>query len=352
MSSPFEPGLIVRLQPRTVAVFRASRIGDFVCATPALRALRAAMPFAAITLVGLPLVRDLAARCASIDRFEPFPGAPGIAGQFFEPARALDFFVRMQADAFDLVIQMHGSGVYSNPIALMLGGRATAGFIRRNDPPNHLAAAYPVPDHLPEIRRLLAFTAFLGAPARGEHTEFPLEREDEHRADEVLRGHEPPYIGLQPGAREATKRWPADRFAAVANALVGRHGGTAVVLGAVEERDLLRNVAGRLRVPHLTVPAQISLPVLGAVVGRLSLLVSNDSGPAHIAYALGTPTVTVFGGTAPWRWQPLVPGPFRLLAHHVPCRPCDYASCPFGDACLRAVTTDEVVATAEEVMWK
>ena len=137
MTGAFTPGLLARLpqSPRKVAIVRALRIGDFLLTTPAFRALRAALPEAEITLIGLPFVRELVERSTRLDRFVEFPGFPGLAEQFFDARRALDFFARMQAECFDLAIQMHGSGVYANPFTLMLGARVTAGYVRPGDNP-------------------------------------------------------------------------------------------------------------------------------------------------------------------------------------------------------------------------
>jgi len=121
MSDPFTPGLLSRLgeTPRKVVVLRASRIGDFLCSTPAFRALRTALPGAEITMITLPLLQDLVTRSPHLDRFIPFPGFPGIAEQFFDARRAVQFFQEMQAEHFDLAVQMQGSGIYSNPFRLL-----------------------------------------------------------------------------------------------------------------------------------------------------------------------------------------------------------------------------------------
>ncbi len=125
---PFDPGLLTRLpRVRKVAVVRASRIGDFICATAAFRALRRAVPDAELSLIGLPLVEDLVARSHHLDRFISFPGFPGMAEQFFDSRRAAGFFVEMQGENFDLVVQMHGSGAHSNIFSLLLGASVTAG---------------------------------------------------------------------------------------------------------------------------------------------------------------------------------------------------------------------------------
>jgi ADP-heptose:LPS heptosyltransferase len=352
MTDPFAPGLLSRLAepPRKVALLRASRLGDFLCAVPALRALRAALPEAEITMITLPLLRDLVARSPYLNRFVAFPGFPGIAEQFFDAQRAVDFFREMQAQQFDLAVQMQGSGVYSNPFTLLLGARVTAGFVRPGDPPGRLDAALPVPEQEHELRRMLALTTFLGAPPQGEELEYPLWPQDHAAAEALLAGLARPLIGLHPGARARTRRWALDRFAAVGVRLQRRHGGTIVVLGDAEERPAAEAVAQQVGGPCLSLAGRTSLAVLGAVIARLAVLVTNDSGPAHVAYALGTPTVTVLGGGRPAAYLPLMGGPYRILAYEVPCRPCEYAECPVGYTCLRGVTVEQAVEAASAVI--
>ncbi len=351
-ATPFTPGLLRRLTPapRKVAIVRPGRLGDFICATPAFRALRRALPEAELTLIALPFARELVARSPALDRFVAFPGYPGIAEQWFEARRTTAFFVTMQAERFDLAIQMYGSGVYSNPVTLLLGARATAGFIRPDDGPGPLDAALRWPTDRHEVHRLLDLTTFLGAPPAGDHLDFPLWPEDHRAAEALLRQATPPLIGVHPSAREAVRRWPSERFAVAAAALQRRHGGTVVVLCAEEDAALARQVANALPGPTVDLTGRTTAPVLGAVIARLAVLITNDSGPAHIAYALHTPTVTVFGGNLPSMWGPLHDEGTRVLAHPVPCRPCTGATCPIGYPCLVGVSVAEVVRGASEVM--
>ncbi len=301
----FTAGLLARLNPAParVALLCASRIGDFICATPAFRALRAALPEAEITLIGLPFVRDLVSRSPHLDCFHEFPGYPGIAEQFFSAPGTLAFLQAMQERRFHLAVQMHGSGVYSNPFALMLGARYAAGFIRPGDAPGRLDAAYPWRPGLPAVRRPLELVHFLGAPPRGEHTEFPLVPQDHGRAAELLDGLRQPWIGLHPGAREPGKCWPLEHFCELAWRLQEETGGTIVAIGGPDEANGGRAIAAQT--PHaVSLAGTLSLPVMGAVIARLSLLVTNDSAPAHIAYALGAPSITLFGRTDPREWGP------------------------------------------------
>ncbi len=350
MKTPFLPGLLARSgRLDKVVLVRASRIGDFICAVPAFRALRAALPSAKIALIGLPFVHDLCARLPHLDRFIPFGGFPGIAEQFFKPARTVRFFSRIQSEKYDLAVQMHGTGVFSNSYTLMLGARLTAGFIRPEDPPGVLDAAYPMPLSGHETGRLLAFTAFLGAPPVSEMPEFPLLDRDHAMAAKLLAQATPPFIGVHLFARKPEKCWPAHRFMKAALRLREEYGGTIVLIGGKDNRVMAQSVAGRIGCTCCDLTGLTSIATLGAVIDRLAVLLTNDSGPAHIAYARGTPTVTIFGETDPERWGPPREGPFRVLKRLLPCAPCMEDTCESDYACLRGIAVDETVRAATEV---
>jgi ADP-heptose:LPS heptosyltransferase len=352
IKNAFAPDILSRLPgpPRKIALLRASRIGDFLCAVPAFRALRKALPEAEITMITLPMLHELAIRSPYLDRFVPFPGFPGIAEQFFDARCTGHFFQKMQAEHFDLAIQMQGSGVYSNPFTLLLGAKTTVGFVRPGDAAGLLDAALPYPEGIHEIRVLLALMSFLGVAAHGEEIEYPLWPSDHAAAAALLQDAEPPFIGLHPAAREATRRWAPERFAAAALKLRQRYGGTVVLLGEPEECISGELLARQIGQPCLNLIGKTSLVALGAVIARLAVLITNDTGPAHIAYALKTPTVTIFGAGNPETNGPLQDGPYRVLAHPVPCRPCGYSACPIGYTCLYGVTVAHVVNAAEEII--
>jgi ADP-heptose:LPS heptosyltransferase len=334
---------------RKVALVRASRIGDFICATPAFRALRKALPGAEIILIGLPFVAPLARRSPWIDRFVPFPGFPGMAEQFFQAREALLSLGRMQAGRFDLAVQMHGTGVYSNTYTLMLGARATAGFVREGDGPGRLDAALPMPGGH-ETERLLALMGFLGVPSAGTACDFPLLAADRSAAGRLLKDCALPLIGVHLYARKTEKRWPVERFAAAAAEVRMRHGGTVVLLGESGPQSAVQAFTENLGPPVTDLTSRTSVAVLGAVIERLAVLLTNDSGPAHIAYALGVPAVTIFGETDPERWGPPLEGPFRAVVRNLPCRPCEEEGCASDYACLRGVSVERVVEAASDVI--
>ncbi len=352
MRQPFEPGLLQRLPetPHRVVVLKASRIGDFLCSTPAFRALRAALPSARMTLITLPMLSQIGKRLPYFDEVLEFPGYPGIAEQLYSPDHTLAFLESVQAEKFDLAIQIQGSGVYSNPVMLLFGARWNAGFIRPGDPPGLLDAAINWPESGLEVERILKLPEYLGAPSQGLHTDFPILQEDIAQAGDLLHKFPPPYFGLHPSARDLTRRWPLERFLAVGLTLVKKWGGTLILIGEQAEREAIDEAIRTLPISCLNLTGKTTLPVLGGILTQLKAFITNDTGPAHLAYALQIPTVTIFGGGDLQRYSPPQSGPFRLLAHPVVCRPCSYIECPIEYKCLMQVTVEQVVAAAEEVM--
>jgi ADP-heptose:LPS heptosyltransferase len=330
----FTPGLLARLPepPGCVAIVCASRIGDFLCATPAFRALKRQLPGARFTLIGLPFVQELVERNPHLDDFAPFPGFPGMAEQFFNAALAVDFFREMQQRRFHLALQMHGSGVYSNIFTLMLGARCTAGFVREGDRAGRLEAAMVWPASVHAARRALALAVFVGAKHCGEDLEFYLFPEDHAAAASLIEGFPLPLIGLHPGSREADKQWPEERFASASRILRKVMGGTVLILGGPREGPAGERIASSIGDPACNLAGPRSLGVMGALISRLSVLVTNDSGPAHVAYALRVPSVTLFGKTDPGEWGPPSRSCHRFL------RACDGK--------LDSIGVDEVVLAA------
>ncbi len=336
--------------PRRVVILKASRIGDFICATPAMRALRSTLPDAEFTLITLPMLKDMAERLPYIDHYAEFPGYPGIAEQFFQPGRAARFFANMQEQHFDLAVQFQGTGVYSNPFILMLGACQSAGFIRHGDPPGLLSAALPWPERGHEIQRNLALTDFCGTIRQGESVDFPLNDDDHEKALKLLADARRPWFGLHPSARQNTRRWPIERFIEAGRRLQQKYGGSIILIGEKEDRISTGRALQDAGISHINLAGMTSIPTLGAIIAHLDVLITNDTGPAHIAYALQAPVVTIFGSGDPERYGPIFPGPFQVLVHPVLCRPCGYEECPIGYKCLDEIGVDKVVRATESVM--
>ncbi len=305
-------GNLIRLgepQPRRVVVVRALRgLGDLLCTTPAMRALRVALPAAEITLLSLPWAQTFVERFDRyFDSFIEFPGYPGIPERVPPIAQLPGFLAEVQARQFDLALQMHGSGIISNPFTVMLGARINAGFYLPGqycpDPGRFLA--YPAGEA--EVRRHLHLMEFLGLPLQGEEMDFPLRESDRQELDEIGPAHalrEREYVCLHAGAYEPARRWPAERFATVADALAAR-GLQIVLTGSAGEAGLAAQVAARMRAPAVDLAGKTSLGALAVLLSRSRLLLTNDTGVSHLAAALAVPSVVIFLASDPLRWAPL-----------------------------------------------
>lgn len=303
---PDLPSFLRRLQPERVAVFRTLQLGDMLCAVPALRALRHALPNARLTLIGLPWARDFTRRFAHyVDGFFPFPGFPGLPEQVPDVRAWPAFLRKVQGSRFDLAIQMHGDGSMTDAIVRLLGARSCAGFAPG---PTDDPLLLPYPREGSEVRRLLSLAEFLGAEVADERLEFPLDEADDAEWDGYPEVRSLPpggYLCVHAGARANERRWPVEHFAVVADALAKDSGLPVVLSGSEQELPLTRQLAQAMQVPVVQAAAPVSFGALAALIGRSRLLVSNDTGTSHIAAALRVPSVVVFRASEMERWAPL-----------------------------------------------
>lgn len=301
--------LLQRLDVRSVAVFRALQLGDMLCAIPALRALRRAVPHAHITLVGLPWARQFADRFAAyVDGFVPFPGHPLLPEQQVRHDEVTAFYADMCGRGFSLALQMHGSGDISNEIVTGFGAQAMAGFTGGDPVCTERTALLPWPRTGAEPERLLDLVGKLGAPPAGDGLEFPLTAADHDELHDsgVAAGLVPgTYICIHPGARHRDKCWPPERFAEVADQLADEFRLGVVLTGSGAEAELASQVARRMHNKTLNAAAPISIGAMAALMSGARLLICNDTGVSHIAAGLKLKSVVVFSKADIARWSPL-----------------------------------------------
>lgn len=295
--------------PERVAVLRAvGGLGDFLCVVPALRSLRAALPQATLTLIGLPAVKPLVQRFSHyIDELVEFPGFPGLPEQSSQLEEFPAFLEAMHQRQFDLAIQMHGSGIITNPLTMLLNASVTAGFYLPNQYCPDRQTFLPYQPEESEVRRYLRLLEFLGFPTRGEALEFTVQAEDWQALRQipgVQSLFQRDFVCLHPGASLATKRWSVQQFAQVGDSLAG-WGLPVVLTGNAAERELTQAVAIAMQAPSYNLAGCTSLPTLAALLLRSRLLVCNDTGVSHLAAALQVPSVVLFSNSDPQRWAPL-----------------------------------------------
>lgn len=305
MSTP----LLQQIGDGEVAVFRALYLGDMLCAVPALRALRLALPHARIVLVGLPWAAQFARRySAYIDDFMVFPGHPDLPEQPALPYAQEEFYGQMRAKEFALGLQMHGSGEISNGIVGAFGARVLAGYGKPGQPLCSAMHTFPFPRYGPEPLRLLRLVQWAGADVTDCCMEFPLTAED---WDELARTGVTRAIGaggyvcIHPGARKRDKCWPPERFAEVADRLALDEGLKIVLTGSVAEADLAEAVAASMKTPAINATVPMSIGAMAALMHGARLLVCNDTGASHIAAGLRLKSVVIFHKADIGRWAPL-----------------------------------------------
>jgi heptosyltransferase-2 len=166
----------------------------------------------------------------------------------------------------------------------------------------------------------------------------------------ALLGAPGPWMGLNPGAfHGSAKRWEPARFAAAGERLARETGARVAIVGGAAERPLGEAIAAAMNVPARVLCGETTLGELVGVLSSLRLLLTNDSGPMHVAAALGVPVVAVFGPTD-WRETGPVGARQRLVREPVHCSPCLLRECPIDHRCMRRVGVDRVVAEARALL--
>src|SRR3569623_367204 len=343
--------------PAGIAVFRALQLGDMLCTVPALRALRAAAPRAQITLIGVPWAASFAQRYAkNIDDFIVFPGYPGMPERQPELESWPGFLAEAQKRKFGLVLQMHGSGLLSNPLTALFGAQRQAGFYQAGQycPDPERFIVWDEREH--EVLRYLRLMKTLGIAEQGTELEFPLHESDWQELQQAFAelGEPMPkpggYACVHPGARLPSRRWPAEYFAALADRLADS-GLRIVLTGSSEEAPLTAAVRRAMRHPALDFTGRTGLGALAALLAQARLIACNDTGVSHVAAAVGTPSVVVCSGADPARWAPLDAQRHRVLHRPIACRPCMHFECPFADhPCARQVSPDSAWQAAQALL--
>lgn len=339
--------------PRSIAVFRALNLGDMLCSMPAFKALRAALPDTKIVLIGLASAAPLVERNRDcIDELLIFPGDPAFPEQTVQHDALPRFYRSVARRHFDLILQMHGSGTHSNRLVRAMRARQWAGFVPQASmaEPGRLM---PWPDDLPEARRYLALLAWMGVevPQAASPT-LNLSSSDHAEATAVARerGLVPERCVLvHPGARLVSRRWPVERYAAVASALIQR-GWQVAVTGSASEASLAAQLQRMTHGEAINLCGATSLGGLAALLDQTRLLICNDTGVSHVAASVGARSIVIASGSDVRRWAPENRKQHVVLHWPMPCRPCMRMECPYAHPCARAVTVEQVLLEADRAL--
>jgi ADP-heptose:LPS heptosyltransferase len=325
-----------------IAVLRGGGLGDLIFAVPAMAALKAAYPAASITLLGTPIHKALLGAVKSpVDDVVVLPFAEGVRPGEEDEAGLDRFFTDMRARNFDLAVQLHGGGRYSNPFLLRLGARHTVG--TRTADAASLERTVPYLYYQHEPLRALEVAGFAGA--------FPVDLEArlapaDTAAPDAADGHgTQPLVVIHPGATDPRRRWPAEKFAELAAACAA-DGSHVAIIGDASEQELAEGVAARAASADVrSVAGALDMRGLVGLLAGADVVVANDSGPRHLAQALGVPTVGIF-----WAGNVINAGALGRSLHRVHaswvtvCPTCGIDVTQVGWTAPRCVHDDSVVA--------
>jgi heptosyltransferase II len=367
------------LDPRRILVRGVNWLGDAVMTTPPLMRLRERFPDSHITLLTPEKLRELWLHDAAVNAVLTF--APGES--------VLSVGRKLRAERFDLALVLpnsprsalepwlgripHRVG-YRRPwrnwlLTEAVPARAGAVKMRKRsareirdlvaaDASRRPSSDRPVAGHAHHIHDYLHLAASLGArpdPLPPQLRVRPDEVEEVRRKFGLTDGAKR-VLGLNPGAEYGpAKRWPADRFVAAAREIQNRMGCLWLILGGPGDLSVAEQIASGLGSPAAGVRNLAGATSLRELCGLLKIcgaLLTNDSGPMHVAAALGTPVVVPFGSTAPELTGPGLPGDprHRLLVSNAPCAPCFRRECPIDFRCLTGIAVERVVEAVVETL--
>ncbi len=347
-----------------VVVRSTNWVGDAVMTVPALRGLRRLLPSVHITLATRPWAKELFADANFLDDLLIYDrrGPWSVAKQSVEWRRG----------NFDLAV------LFPNALeAALIPALARVPFrigYATDGRGKLLTNPVPVPEWrsskheifyylniVAELERALVGHAQIadGPPDASLHISEPRQSE----ALDLLRAHGlregrvfhpsgaaplgwPAVVALCPGSiNSRAKRWPAERYGALADSLIDELNAEVLLIGSPGELDVSREVSLRMHHEPIMMTGKTSLTQVAAVLSLVNLLVTNDTGPAHIASALGRPTLVIFGPTNPFTTRPF--SPIGEIVRYPPdCAPCMLRDCPIDHRCMTAISAQDVFERA------
>ena len=330
------------MTPHNILVIKLRYLGDVLLATPTLHALKVVYPMARLTalinrgteemLIGNPDVDDM----MLMDR-----------GSIAEQWR---FAIGVRRRRFDMVVDLT-DGDRAAVLTWISGASVRIGF---NAEQRWTGRCYTTVVHgeagAHRIERDLAALMPLNISVTDRIPRLWLSEEDDVRAEELLAklavSTDKPIVVIQPGARYWFKAWPSERFAELADRLTERFGCQILVGGSNQEAELTNSVVRQAKSRLINIAGVSNIRTLAALLKRAALFVGNDSGAMHIATAVGTPVVALFGPSNPAEWGPRG-GPAEVIYKGLDCRICFHPTCQRGEQnCMKLITVDEVMNAA------
>ncbi|MDD4909780.1 MAG: lipopolysaccharide heptosyltransferase II [Candidatus Omnitrophica bacterium] len=341
------------LEFKRILICRTDRMGDVILSTPVIKALRDWYPSSYIAVMAAPETSALLKGNPYLDELIVL----NKRGEHKGLRGILRLISRIKKRRFDLAVILHSTNrvnfaVYFAGIPVRIGYARRAGFLLTRKLP------YIKPQgRKHELEYCLDVLKLIGIDSREKELFVPLEQDAEGRIRRLLRENnvceKDKFVIIHPSASCISRIWPEERFAELANRLIDELEVKVAVISNKGDKPIVDGVVSLIKHPVLNLAGELSLGEMVSLLRWGSLFISNDSGPAHIASAVGTPVVSIFGrkqpGLGPLRWRPLGEK-VRVLQKDVGCIECLAHNCVKHFACLKAITVDDVFAAAKELL--
>ncbi len=331
-----------------ILLIKLSSLGDVIHTLPFLEALREAFPQGRITWLVERGFSPLLTGHPALDEVWAVPRVRLTQGWSAANLGELGRLVRrLRSQEFDLVIDLQGL-LKSAVWAALARSPRKVGYDRTREG-SYLVLNERLEPYDPEahaVKRYLNLAHYLGAPPALPRFRLGLTPEvDPPRFFPDSAPQE--FVVLHPGARWATKLWPAGSWAQLADWL-SRQGFRVVITGSAGDRELAEDIADRMSEPALNLAGQTSLAELAGLLKKARFAITADTGPMHLAAALGTRMVAIFGPTAPWRTGPFGEG-HQIVRLELDCSPCFQRQCP-QPRCLTELSWETARAACEKIL--
>jgi lipopolysaccharide heptosyltransferase II len=339
---------------------RLDAMGDVIMTGPALRALKESAPGRHITLLTSPSGAEAARLMPCVDEIVVYE-APWMKAGMPTDSSAIDRLTidDLRAMRFDAAVIFT---VYSqNPLPAALlcyladiplrcaycrenPYRLVTDWVRESEPDGCVRH---------EVRRQLDLVGIIGASTGNEQLSLEIPRFLSDEMDQLLDDHVGENLHravvIHPGATAASRRYPWEQFAVVARRLAEDHGCSIIFTGIESERELVDSIRTKMGAPSHSLVGRLDLSRLAALLARMPLLISNNTGTVHVAAAVGTSVVDLYALTNPQHTPWMVP--HHVLSHDVPCKYCYKSICPEGHQhCLRLIDPERVVSAAVDLL--
>jgi lipopolysaccharide heptosyltransferase II len=333
--------------PSRFLVVSTTGIGDTLWGTPAIKALRETFPEGYIGVLTNPL------------GFEILKGNPDINGIFIYRRGFWGYFTlpellkQIRGKYIDVVFIFHASDRIIWPISFFSGATEIIGFHGQNKGLDFiLTQAISSQNNIHGIESRLKLVGQVGASASHRTITIHLTNKDKEGAGRFLErngiNENQLLVGLHPGAQKPFKCWPAKNFIEVGNILVESLGCETIITGDSKEKALVEDIASKIK-GAIPTAGKLSLRETAAVIERMHLFITNDTGPMHIAFALEIPTIALFSSTDPKLCGPYYAVKATVIEKARTCNPCIGKKC-YNPICMEQITVEEVVGFAKELL--